>query len=89
MSQRNKALNALNTHRSFMGMVSQMTRDSYGEPFLISQDEVTHRLAISRTTLWRLLRDGELEAIRIGSRTFVSTTSITEFLNRHSSRAGE
>ena len=68
-----------------MGMVSQSVRDNYGEPFLLSQDEVAHRLAISRTTLWRLLKQGEMEAVRIGSRTFVVKTSIDAFLARNSS----
>ena len=69
----------------FMGMVSQSVRDNYGEPLLVSQDEVAHRLAISRTTLWRLLKGHELESISIGSRTFITKSSIDEFLARNSS----
>ena len=73
-----------------MGMVNHVTRrESWGEPYLLSQDEVAHRLSISRTTLWRLIKSGELEAIQIGSRSFVSTTSINDFLARHSSTRPE
>lgn len=69
---------------TFMGMVTQQERDNYGEPFLLSQDEVAHRLGISRTTLWRLVKQRELRAVHIGSRTFITTASIDEFLIRNS-----
>lgn len=65
------------------GMVTQQVRDGYGEPFLLSQDEVAHRLAISRTTVWRLLRAKQLQAVRIGSRTFVTRVSVEDFVRRH------
>ena len=71
------------TPRLFFGMVTQHVRDAYGEPFLLSQDEVAHRLAISRTTVWLLLRDKELQAVRIGSRTFATKTSVEDFVRRH------
>ena len=73
-----------------MGMVSHIARsESWGEPYRLSQEEVAHRLSSSRTTIWRLIKAGELEAVRIGSRTFVSTTSINEFLARHTSARPE
>lgn len=69
-----------------MGMVTgPQRRELYGEPYLMSQDEVSHLLAISRTTIWRLLKEGELESVGIGSRTFISKVSIDQFLARHSS----
>ncbi|WP_197461849.1 helix-turn-helix domain-containing protein [Microbacterium laevaniformans] len=48
----------------------------------MSQDEAAHRLAVSRTTIWRLLTAGELAAVRIGSRTLVSSDSIDDFISR-------
>lgn len=60
-------------------------RELYGEPYLLSQDEVGHHLAVSRTTVWRLIKGGELESVRIGSRTFIPKASIDEFILRHSS----
>ncbi|POH59195.1 transcriptional regulator [Cryobacterium zongtaii] len=71
-------------------MVSSLaSRELYGEPYLLSQDEVAHRLSISRTTVWRLLKDGELESVRIGARTFVSKSSLDQFLIRHTSGRSE
>ena len=71
-----------------MGMVTRVTnpRESWGEPHLLSQEEVAYRLSISRTSLWRLIKQGELESVSIGSRTFVTSSSIDDFINRHTSR---
>lgn len=67
-----------------MGMAaSSPPREGWGEPYLLSQEEVAHRLAISRTTLWRLIKSGEFEVVSIGSRTFVTSASIDQFLARH------
>ncbi|WP_082479774.1 helix-turn-helix domain-containing protein [Agreia sp. Leaf283] len=63
---------------------STSRRERYGDPYLVSQDEAGHLLSISRTTVWRLIRDGELQLVRIGSRKYVSTASIQEFVTRHS-----
>lgn len=57
-------------------------QSSYQAPRLMSQDEAAHRLAVSRTTIWRLLTAGELAAVRIGSRTLVSSDSIDDFISR-------
>jgi len=64
-------------------------RENWGEPYLLSQEEVAHRLSISRTTLWRLIKDGEFEVVSIGSRTFVAAASIDRFLSRHTSGGGQ
>lgn len=57
----------------------------YGEPQLVSQEEVVHRLGISRTTVWRLIKNADLEAVHIGSRTLISNRSINDYLARQSS----
>lgn len=64
-------------------------RELYGEPYLVSHDEVGHRLSISRTTVWRLVKAGELDAVQIGSRTFVTKASIDQFIDRHITRGRE
>lgn len=75
--------------RLLMGMVTQQVRDNYGERYLLSLDEVAYRLGVSRTTLWRLVKQGELETVRIGSRTFVLTSSVHDFLRRNTSNSKE
>lgn len=54
----------------------------YGPPLLISQEEAAHRLGISRTTVWRLLRNGDLDAVPIGARTLITYRSVEDFISR-------
>lgn len=70
-----------------LGMVPRLPRpnETWGEPYLISQDEAAHRLGVSRTTLWRLMRNRELEPVSIGSRTLVLQQSLTDYIDRHRS----
>lgn len=56
----------------------------YGQPLLVSQEEVAHRLGVSRTTVWRLVKSGELDPVRIGSRTLISNSSIDRYLSSKS-----
>lgn len=49
------------------------------QPDLLSQAEVAHRLGISRTTVWRLVRSGDLQLVHIGSRALVPRTSMERF----------
>jgi len=53
--------------------------------YLLSQDEAAHLLSISRTTLWRLVKVGELETVAIGSRRLIPVTTIEDFIARHRS----
>lgn len=69
--------------RLVMGMVSQVVRDGYGAPLLLSQDEVAHQLSISRTTLWRLVKQGDFQMVHIGSRSFILAASVQDFLARN------
>ncbi|MFG6445305.1 helix-turn-helix domain-containing protein [Microbacterium sp. P07] len=72
----------------FMMMMTRLpfARAEWGEPHLLSQDEVAHRLGVSRTTLWRLIKADQLETVAIGSRTYVVRASIDDFIARNSSR---
>jgi len=58
----------------------------WGERYLLSQAEAAYRLSISRTTLWRLVTDGEFEVVKIGSRIFIPMTSIHDFIARRTSQ---
>ncbi len=50
------------------------------EPDLLSQAEVAHRLGVSRTTVWRLVRRGELELVHIGARALVPRRCLQKFI---------
>ena len=60
--------------------------EQYGPPLLLSQDEVAHRLGVSRTTIWRLIRDGELEVVAIGARSAIVNASLEGFIARNTTR---
>lgn len=64
---------------------NQKPAENGGEEYLLSLEEAAYRLSISRTTLWRLTRTGEIETVRIGSRSLISKRSIENFISRNSS----
>lgn len=45
-------------------------------PLLLSVKEAAHSLRLSRTSIWRLSRQGDLEARRIGGRTLITMESV-------------
>lgn len=45
-------------------------------PTLVSISRAVEHMAISRTTIHRLMRDGELEIVKIGKRTLITGASI-------------
>jgi excisionase family DNA binding protein len=51
------------------------------EPDLLSQAEVGRRLGVSRTTVWRLVRDGQLPIVHIGARTLVPRSAVETFID--------
>ena len=57
--------------------------------YLLSQDEAAHLLSISRTTVWRLVKLGELETVEIGVRRLISVKTIEDFIARHSSSTSD
>ena len=57
--------------------------------YLLSQDEAAHMLSISRTTVWRLVKLGELETVEIGVRRLISVKTIEDFIARHSSNTSD
>lgn len=68
--------------------VPRRDRSSWERPQLASQDEAAYRLGVSRTTIWRLIAAGEIQPVRIGSRTLVSNKSVDEFVARQSRNGG-
>lgn len=56
------------------------------DPLLVSLDESRQKLGIGRTTHDRLVKEGELEVVKIGARTLVVVDSIRSYVERH--RAG-
>lgn len=48
----------------------------------LSVEEAARALAVGRTTVYALIREGQLHAIRICHRTVISITEINAFLDR-------
>lgn len=53
---------------------------------LLSMLDVVERLNVSRTTLWRLVRDGKIEAHRIGKQLRFEPCEVEAFIKRTSTR---
>jgi excisionase family DNA binding protein len=53
---------------------------------LLTAKEVADRLSISRVTLWRLARDGKIEAHRIGKQLRFDREEVEAFIKRMSTR---
>lgn len=51
-------------------------------PFALAIADVSRRTGIGRTTLFNLIRDGRLRAVKVGSRTLIRVEDLTEFLAR-------
>lgn len=51
-------------------------------------DEVAQALGLGKTTIHKLLRDGELQKIKLGRSTLISAESVEELLARHAVEAG-
>ena len=62
-----------------MGMTTGVPRPP-AEPDLLSMVEVSQRLNVSRTTIWRLAKRGEIRTVRIGSRTLIPRTELLRLI---------
>ena len=57
---------------------------------LFSIEETQHCLGdLGRTTLYRLINDGEITLVKIGRRSFVTSESLQEYVNRLTVAASE
>lgn len=50
---------------------------------LLSLNEVAQLLSVSRPTVYRLIRSGELPAIRVGERLRFDQADVQSYLERH------
>lgn len=62
-----------------MGMTTGLPRQPI-ESDLLDQAEVAQRLNVSRTTIWRLIKRGDIRAVRIGSRTLIPRTELQRLI---------
>ncbi|MGY2702553.1 helix-turn-helix domain-containing protein [Nocardioides sp. HB32] len=51
------------------------------EPDLLDQAEVARRLNVSRTTIWRLAKRGDIRTVRIGSRTLIPRSELRRIID--------
>ena len=52
-------------------------------PRLLTPAEVSHELAISRSTLYRLVAAGQLQAVRVGGQLRFERIAVGRFLELH------
>ena len=53
------------------------------EPFTRSIKETAQLLSVGRSTIYRLVGDGQLETVKIGHRTLIKTSSIRDLAQLH------
>ncbi|WP_435203726.1 helix-turn-helix domain-containing protein [Qipengyuania sp. 902] len=51
-------------------------------------DEVAQALGLGKTTIHKLLRDGELQKIKLGRATLIPAESVEALVQRHAVQAG-
>ena len=56
---------------------------------LYNVSEVLERLGVSQTTLYALLRRGDLPRVKVGRRTFVPAPDLEAYLEAHGARRGD
>lgn len=56
------------------------------ETILLTLAETAHLLRVSRTTVWRLTKSGELPVVRIQGRVLVRLAVVEAFLSQAESR---
>lgn len=68
---------------------SQLVDGSSNGPLAYDVTEVMRRLGVTRPTLYRFLRSGELRSFRLGARRLVSAVALEDFIReRESVEAG-
>ena len=64
-------------------MNTQISKTFQVLPMLLTSEQVCRELGVSRVTLWRLIRDGELKSIRVGRRCVrIARDELTAFVGR-------
>jgi excisionase family DNA binding protein len=49
---------------------------------LLTVEEVGHRLSLSRSVVYRLMRDGEVEDVKIGRARRITAQSVSAYVDR-------
>jgi excisionase family DNA binding protein len=52
------------------------------EPVLLTDDQTAHLLGVGRTTVWKLLRENQLETVRIGRCRRIVRASALAYVDR-------
>lgn len=55
-------------------------------PRFVSPESAANYLSVSRTTIYKLIRDGEIHSSLIGSRRVVDRLSLDDYAERHRDR---
>jgi excisionase family DNA binding protein len=50
------------------------------EPFALSINDAAKSLSLGRTSIYALIRDGKLEAVKLGRRTLIKMASVRRLL---------
>jgi excisionase family DNA binding protein len=53
------------------------------QPEYLDYRQIETYCGMSRTTVWRLIKAGELDAVKVGRMVRVRRSSLDEYLNRH------
>ena len=56
---------------------------------MLRVNDAAERLSLSRTNLYKLLTNGELESIKVGRSRLIPTDALEEFVRRHRNRSDE
>ncbi len=67
-------------------MQSRNTKDSSDAPTLIKVSDTASKLAVSARSVWRLIAEGHLEAVRIGKCVRVPLESVEAFIAKGGTR---
>lgn len=62
-----------------------MTAPPSVEPICVKVNEAARMIGVGRTKLYELIAEGELETVKIGKATRVTTASLLDFVRRASS----
>lgn len=66
-----------------MGSTAETSKNRLAYPI----DEAARLLGVGRTTLYRLVGEGKITAVKIGGRTVVPATELEDYLQRQITKA--
>ena len=69
------------------GEKSIQTADDEHEPLTITGPSAARRLGVSKATIWRMIKDGDLKTIEIRGKNRILKSSLTAFVRRNTKAA--